>query len=288
MIAPVFPAQSQNLPEQPVDQNGESSGDQAGKPEPSKPGFPVRILEEPEQSEDSKRQEREAEQREIEDLKAQNLAADSAKGTYQVSIAQTILAFFGTIALIYSLHLTRTATKAATIAARAALDAIAMERAWMTVGNIETARFVNGVAHGERVDNGILFMIGYSNTGRSPAVHVKLHLDYAFIKDGDNIPVFDVPTMGLDGGTVVASGRTIGDNLVINDQQTYDIANNVSRLIIFTVIQYADVFSTSTNPMTRSSMTCHEVIHRGGTRSRNGIEQDAIDFICIGPQNDAT
>lgn len=120
---------AQQLPDQPIEQQTEGDRQQQGQESAALPGFPVRILEEPEQSESAKREQGEAAQREIDDLVAQQLAAKAADRSYKVGIAQTILAFFGTGALIYSLHLNRRATKAAETGVLAARRAIEQEQA---------------------------------------------------------------------------------------------------------------------------------------------------------------
>lgn len=158
-------ANAQGSEEQPIDQNTEGQGQQPSEAKPTPPGFPIRILEEPEQSEGAKREQQEASQREIDDLQAQNLAAESAQGAYRVGIAQTALAFFGTLALIYSLYLNRRATNAAVDAVKVSeRTGVAQVRAYVGFGTSEI-RFTGGP-----ITTDIIF----KNFGQSAARNTKI------------------------------------------------------------------------------------------------------------------
>ena len=113
-----------------------------------KPGFAVRILEEPELSESAKREQSEATQREKDDLVAQQLAAESAYRNLWIALSQTIIAVFGTVALIYSLYLNRKATRAAESAVKVTEKAVALAEA----ANEATAKSNAIAVHNARID----------------------------------------------------------------------------------------------------------------------------------------
>ncbi|MDF1608492.1 hypothetical protein PZ897_09920 [Hoeflea sp. YIM 152468] len=136
----------------------------------SPPSFsiPIRILEEPEQSESSKQQEQESAKREKQDLAAQKSMAESTKEIVWITKVQIGLAVFGAVALLYSLHLNR-------MSARAAVDAVKIARA-----NAEAElRAWVGYAHWSMDCFGktgkveaYLFRIHWKNYGVTPAKKV--------------------------------------------------------------------------------------------------------------------
>lgn len=168
-----FPLLGQQSPEQPVDQQAETQGQQERQSGATSPSLPVRILEEPEQSEDAKRQQREAEQREIKDLEAQQLAANSAYRAFLIGAAQTIIAIVGTGALIYSLYLNRLATNAAVAGAEAARDTVNDTR---RIGEAQVRAYVAVTGASIKVygDGGYHFSVNIENSGQSPAIAVAL------------------------------------------------------------------------------------------------------------------
>ena len=96
-------------PNQPESQGQNSGGD--GRAAPF--SVPVRILEQPEESESAKLEKEVAAKREVEDLLAQQSMANLTEQIVFWTKLQFALGVGGTIALLYMFHLTRKATKAA-------------------------------------------------------------------------------------------------------------------------------------------------------------------------------
>ncbi len=167
------PTSAQELSDQPVQQSVDGNEQGADQNEAAPPGFPVRIVQGPAQSESAKREQREAEQREINDLKAQQLSAESTRKAYYVGVAQAVLAAVGAIGLVYSLFLNRTATKAA-------VDAVAISR---SVGQKQVRAYVGlKVEALGKMDDFVL--------GKSPTLK-------AFVKNSGASPAFDMTYWGL-------------------------------------------------------------------------------------------
>jgi hypothetical protein len=90
--------------------------------------LPVRIIKNPEQSETDKRSEKEAQQRDIEDLAAQQLMAKATDEIVWLSKLQLFLTLCGTLALLYTIRLNRHATNAAVEANKNTAKSIDQER----------------------------------------------------------------------------------------------------------------------------------------------------------------
>lgn len=147
-------------------------------------GFPIRIIEDDESAEARKSREAEADQREKDDLKAQqgmNLATKSMNDATQSMVyAAWVSAFFvgiGTVLLVWTLLLTRQANKAARAAVDVTLDiGKAQVRAYVGVEivNVLTTPDERGCFHGAVV---------FKNTGQSPAREIRTKLQILLSMD---------------------------------------------------------------------------------------------------------
>ena len=227
--------------EKPINQDAESDRNQTSQDQAAHLGFPIRILEEPEQSESAIREQQEASQREIDDLQAQNLAAESAQGAFRVGVAQTVLAFFGTLALIYSLYLNRKATHAAQDAVAVTRDIGQRQiRAYLAVENVSvvvTSPFIK-----------IAWEI--TNIGHSPAQNVKALGAWAGeIGEFSNTWLDEIIETPL--GSIAPSGRvqnirrtnesTLPD-VSLSVDQIQEIAANKRGFWVYGRIKYSDIF----------------------------------------------
>ena len=169
---------AQESGEEALDQQTEGDGQNAGKGSPAPLGLPVRILEDPEEVESAKRAQSRAEQREIDDLVAQQNAAEAAEGAFKVGIAQTILAFFGTLALIYSLLLNRTATKAAVDAVKVSeRTGVAQVRAYVGIA-VSEVRLTGGP-----ITTDIEFKNFGQSAARNTGICIKWYCGHEFCSD---------------------------------------------------------------------------------------------------------
>lgn len=279
---------AQNSSEQTVsDQPGRDGQQEDGNQSAEPFSFPVRILEGPKQTESAKRQEEESAQREIDDLVAQEGMNESTKRIVALTLLQTVLAFFGTIALIYSLHLNRKATHAATTAALAAEKAIHSDRAWMTVSSFN-AGFAAGNINGAPIEKGIVMWIEWINTGRSPALRPNVFFNRRFVGQNESTPVFDAGSLS---GESDASGATIGPGqtgssgqLALNDDEAARFMARETRLFVYSTVTYFDIFNNSQAHFTE---VCGEVEYQG----MQIVGDDMIPRVGIlprGPQNSAT
>lgn len=130
------PVIAQVAPEQPK-QNETASQRKNGDGEKQSVPFsiPVRVLEVPEEVEMSERYRQEASQREEEDLLAQKSMAGSTQEIVLWTKVQVILAALGTLALIVTILLNRTATLAAISASKAADESNKLAKSQVALQN---------------------------------------------------------------------------------------------------------------------------------------------------------
>ena len=226
-------------------------------------GFPVRILEEPAQSEDAKRQQEETAQREAENLITQQAIAKASKAMIWLNALQVLIAALGTLALIYSLKLNRIATHAAAKSAESAAEALGFERAWLTPGEKEYGPYT-GYWNGERIRRGMAFRPIFSNTGRIPASKCSVWIE-AFVVDRDApIPDFTPPHQpDIEGGAIVAVGGGLGQQWVMNDTDYVAFENGAKDVVLFSGAFYQDIFSGET---WRKSVESVRAVHQRGTK----------------------
>ncbi|BCG77800.1 hypothetical protein [Mesorhizobium sp. 113-3-3] len=249
---------------------------------------PVRILEEPEEAESTKLEKQEAAQREIDDLAAQQGVDQSTKKLVLLTIAQTVLAFFGTIALLYSLLLNRKATYAAVEASTAAREAIGVERAWLTFSGMRNEfhtdlKMPDGVVHAKA----IAFSPKWMNTGRTPALKSEALSMGNIIGFEDPIPEF---TPKDNDGEVMA--MVIGPGVTVNSFPFYVVGDNLTALLgrhkrvaIYSKVTYADVYQPG---ITRCSECCISIKYKGQHLAENGEVTEIFDVAATGPQNTAS
>lgn len=151
-----------------------------------------------------------AEQREYSDLHAQWKAAEAAEGQEFLARWQTwitasgaVLAFVGTIALIYTLNFTRRAADAASDAARAAFEAnqinrevmLAEQRPWLSV-SYEIGGALEWTAEGCVIP--LVFWL--ENSGKTPALQARLAAEVIAVAAGDLHPLQIVVADKVKGG----------------------------------------------------------------------------------------
>lgn len=251
LVLSLSAALAQDSSEQPVtNQSGSARQDQGGDQRPEPFSVSVRILEEPEQSESAKREQQEANQREIDDLLAQQGMNEATNRIVALTLAQTILAFFGTIALLYSLFLNRKATLAAVSAAEIAQQAIGAERAWLVLSGQQITQTKNDSVN---FDEMVGISLRWKNLGRSPALNVQ-QIIISRIVDDDSTILADSPIdQQLPQGFAV-----IGPNLEVSSAilwltgDSYEaVRTNKRFLFVYGQVDYTDTFHPNVKRTTR-------------------------------------
>ena len=163
------------------DQAGSPEDGTAGQEQPAGNlplGFPVRIIEDDETAEARERSERQSEQREIDDLIAQQRMADATVAMNEATQSMKRAAwwsfgavFVGTLLLIWTLFLTRQANSAA-------IAAVATNRAWMSFDRIEPGTYKNSMVDGVKYSDVLRLAAVFINKGNSPALGVTFYARY--------------------------------------------------------------------------------------------------------------
>lgn len=164
------PVLSQESEQQQPQSQGEGSAEQRN---PAPFSVPVRILENPEQSEADKRSQQEASQREIEDLAAQQGMAKGTQDIVWLNKLQLALAFAGTLALLYSIALNRRATNAAVQGNANTLQAIDQEQK-NAQRQLRAYLYVSAIALGYSAPAKLQIQMTYKNFGQTPAKSVRI------------------------------------------------------------------------------------------------------------------
>lgn len=239
-----LPANSQET------QQGSRQGQgQTGENQPDFPSwaFPVEIIERQTNAQARETREERAEQRELEDLAAQQRMDEATRKMADYAAYQTILVAVGTSLLFGTLWLTFQANKAATVAATESIKATKImrvdQRAWVDIQ-------VDGVALDIR--NGLLVVeVVYSakNHGRTPATEVECAVKVLDIlkRQGSKTDALafydgqlDRATLGaaLIPGEVLQQGHVTHTD--VNDRTYTDIDVGMTLLALTVTYRYLD------------------------------------------------
>ncbi|MCF7746896.1 hypothetical protein GLP43_04860 [Sulfitobacter sp. M39] len=239
-------------------------------------GIPVRIIEEPKQSEVFVRQQREATEREIKDLVAQQNMADATDQIVLLTKLQFVLGLLGTTALIYTLYLNWRSTEAAVKTAQA-------ERAWLISHGFDSGP-INGFVDDVRTKNGFAVIANWKNAGRSPSINTECYTEHKLINPGEKTPVFqpgphegEIKTASIGPGNVVS-----GPMRALNDADAETVRNGSRTMIVYSRMTYRDIFADT--PI-RHSEICVAVEINGEIVDDDGKKVPRVTFMPVGSQN---
>jgi len=170
-ISPVYSQQDETTGGQEQTASGYRPADDATS------AVPIHIVEDEGKAEARQRSEERAEQRELDDLAAQQGMNEATQKMAVYSVYQTILVGIGTAFLHATLVLSAQANKAASLAAKAALDTVAVTR---EVGIAQTRSYIS-VATGGYILNktGFNGWVDVLNSGASAAIDPKIEATIA-------------------------------------------------------------------------------------------------------------
>lgn len=247
---------------------------------------------------------RESVERELRDLAAQESMATSTEQliilsdqTVEIAREMRVLTLWqigvggvGAGLLIITLALTIRATNAAVEANKIAKEAVSLERAWVSVNKIIDVGVHNSQVDGAFTKNGIGFMLEWSNSGRTPAVQLKVGSRVRYIEKHQKFSDISIDELfQFREIAMMASGQPWQSTPIsLNDQESEKLRRREIRLFVFARAEYFDVFSARRPKYIRKTDVCMEAIHSGGTVHKDGIIRDAIQFIPVEGQNSAT
>ena len=265
--------------------------------------IPVEIIETPAEVIARNREAVEAEQREINDLVAQqgmHLATEAMNQATQrmasYALASTWLVGVGTVLLLITLWLSRSANKAAqdmavesakaTRATEAAVAAsellgINQTRPWVCFQELVSENLINPTVNGQNYENGLLITNIWRNCGASPATNCSFFNTYRKFLSSENFlfPVSDSVGNGSIGPQCSGRGEPIP--LVGDDFEGF-LRGEVD-ILMFSAVTYNDA---SGRKDSRRSEVCYR-LHRDGEDNPSDGQGAKPRIIAseFGPQN---
>lgn len=254
------PCVAQELATNPREAPQSATSQEGGERAADRFSVPVRIIEGPAESEAARRSEAEREQRERDDLVAQNRAAEAGARTATLAYWQTVLVLIGTVFLAWNLIETRRSVRVAEKGVTDASAAIAIAAESLRIQRLTSRPFVTptryylGGPWGSPADDGIdvflYFHMALTNLGDSPAfltgyaaTHVVLRNgsdpDSSLTENIERTSFFDNCSLTKD--STFESGSNYGAFLVPRDTWL-DIERNRMGFYVLGYIEYQDIY----------------------------------------------
>lgn len=245
--------------------------------------LPVEIIKNPQELELEKKNAEESRSREIEDLEAQkgmNAATqemnDATQKMAKYALYTLVTSGLGTIILIVTVLLALQAN-------RAAIAAVALERAWLMVDNLDATDLHNCLVDDKLIKHGVMLAFGFRNKGRTPAVDVMSTYRYQFLDEQGNVPEFDAKIEPDAPRHIASPDGLFNHEIILDDEATNRFLERGDKLIVYVLTEYFDVFSKTP----RKTEGCFSVVFRGRV-DINGKVKMNLGLQPIGRQNRTT
>ncbi|MCF1492455.1 hypothetical protein GOZ83_05035 [Agrobacterium vitis] len=222
-------------------------------------------------------------ERDARNLAAQETVAQTSSWGFYLNCGQFLLSAAGIIFVVRSLNLNRAATDAAVIAANAAREAIALERAYMIftppfyVSHRHVVR-ANGIGLSGR--GGAINVI-IRNQGRSPAIRFGMDARILVlpIEQGAEFEERPVP---FRGGIVGIGADVYSENLMVTEGDMDRVLERRAAIYVFGHVQYQDIFDSR---VIRGTVAAYRITLDHMDMDENG--RPAPRFLCVpfGAQN---
>lgn len=210
--------------------------------------IPVRILEPEREEQTRQRREQEADQRQIEDLRAQQGMDESTRVMKWAAIWQTVFIFIGTIAVVWTLRLMVQANKAAIKAAEASEQAVRITRESYEAQLRAYLSFKFTQVEGSTEARPGRLVTTIKNHGNTPAFILQSVARYKLFKDGEASKIFfrDDPDQKLAAQGMVFPGEV--EVLNLDAQLTSEVARVIREggsIHVAGVLIYKDAFGVT-------------------------------------------
>ncbi|MDR6789535.1 hypothetical protein J2Y58_002908 [Sphingomonas sp. BE138] len=224
------------------------------------------------------------------DLCAQWKAADAARSAATATWWSVLLTGLATIGAGITIGFTVAATRAANISARAAIETLHANRAWMAFSGWQQGSF-SGQLDGKKVTNGQVFNTIFQNYGASPALNCRIQRHFEIIDISSPVQSIAVPEDKSAGNsTVVATGQKINSYaILLNDQQAHDFRSRKTKVVCVFEVVYNDIYSVGKKEIgDRVTRLAFVIEHLGGTVAKKGNVEENIDVEPLGHLSIAT
>ncbi len=133
--------------------------------------------------------------------------------------------------------------QAANRSANAAEKAHHVERAWIFFDDLHFGDVDNATLNGVPIGHAYFVGVKWTNGGRTPALNVNITFEYAVVDASDPVPAFNVGKTRRESTTIVGQGKScLSDNALFPVSETTAMNGQVKSLIIYSRIEYIDVF----------------------------------------------
>lgn len=278
-------SEARQVAESPQEADQAESGEQSAPPQVlSLPNpVPVQIIVEDGEAEARRSAEQRAEQREADDLQAQEGMRSASWWMVSVAAAQTIFVIIGTGVIVFTLHLTRQAT-------RAAVDAVDVTREmgqkqlrpWVCCEGFAAQPFANCtvVHNGQTFTEGINFVLTWKNRGLSPAIGCEISHHVQVVPTGEMAPEPDWGEAPR-GDVIGPDGDRFGGSAIVGDDYTA-VRLGQCDVIVNGRIRYNDALGDAS--CERVSETRYRLTVNGQTQNADGTSAPSWYSRSEGPQ----
>ena len=223
------------------------------------------------------------------DLDAQLRMADASERMVELTDQQLWVGIANAALLLVTVFLSAWAARSASRAAAAAREVLSTERAWVTSEGVKCAMgsgsiTINGVPR----HKALMFHATWVNSGRTPALNLRLVMRHRTIPSDADIPTFDaIPEDDAgDSSAVLGPGqRFLTSYSAIAGKELEELLNGTSKLVVYSNARYLDIFDSH---KVRDSQTCQVVVINGIISDGKGGEKVNHEIRAIGTQNTAT
>jgi hypothetical protein len=171
---------------------------------------------------------------------------------------------------------------AAAEAARLSREAIATDRAWLTVDLLEYMEVKDFTIDGVPVKEGFSFRPRWLNSGRSPAIKAKMFDRHAVIAIDADPPTFTAAFENDSSATIIGPAiKVTGPWRGIGGDEWDRFRNNVDKIIVYSAAEYFDVFNEGTRHFTDAII---EFRFSGFFVDKDGRKKVRVDTRSIGAQ----
>ncbi|MDE3749460.1 hypothetical protein [Methylobacterium radiotolerans] len=176
---------------------------------------------------------------------------------------------------------------AANNAAQAAIDALNIERAWMTPDDLFFIDAKNANVNGIVFNNALSLQAKWSNTGRSPATDVKILVDMRVVPFASNAPRFDISDNPDDhpySGVIGINKVALSGHRPIYGKDYEDFVSRKVKVYLYSKVFYKTI---GDKEKVKYSEACMEIVHNGVQRNSNGEIGPNLFISLSGLQNTA-
>jgi hypothetical protein len=175
---------------------------------------------------------------------------------------------------------------AARDAAKAAMRAVSSDRAWISWDDTLVVR--GSIIDGKKA-GGVTLASKWRNTGRSPALNVRVYVNHTLTEFGSRIPIPSFTAdfgaeIEYDGGALGPGNHIFTTQRFVSESDYRRLQNREILVWLYSRVEYEDIFNPS---VTRHSETC-ECIEFNGEMTVDGRTVPNVGVRPAGSQNTAS